>query len=130
MLTVRHLAAVPRWAPLTRRLSSFAAAPTPVNLGVHIVPQQSAYVVERFGKFSKVLNAGIHLLVPLVDRVAYVHVLKEVRALLLRATFPSRRLAVQAVDRRVPRARRYARALRTRRRRSQCRRRRRSRRTT
>lgn len=67
-------AAVPA---LARRLSSFSP---PINLGVHIVPQQSAFVVERFGKFSKVLNAGIHLLIPIVDRVAYVHMLKEVRA--------------------------------------------------
>jgi regulator of protease activity HflC (stomatin/prohibitin superfamily) len=29
-----------------------------------VVPQQSAYVVERLGKFSRVLNAGFHILVP------------------------------------------------------------------
>jgi stomatin-like protein 2 len=49
----------------------------PVNFGVRIVPQQSAWIVERFGKFHKVLEAGLHLLVPLVDRIAYVHSLKE-----------------------------------------------------
>ncbi|CDJ69579.1 SPFH domain / Band 7 family domain-containing protein, putative [Eimeria necatrix] len=36
-----------------------------------------AYVVERFGKFSRVLAPGLHFLVPVVDRVAYVHSLKE-----------------------------------------------------
>ena len=41
------------------------------------MPQQEAYVIERFGKFSKVLEAGLHLLIPFVDRIAYVHSLKE-----------------------------------------------------
>ncbi|KAL8449938.1 hypothetical protein Emag_003499 [Eimeria magna] len=36
-----------------------------------------AYVVERFGRFHRVLPSGLHLLVPFVDRVAYTHSLKE-----------------------------------------------------
>jgi regulator of protease activity HflC (stomatin/prohibitin superfamily) len=42
-----------------------------------VVPQQSAYVVERLGKYSGVLNAGFHILVPFVDRIRYRHSLKE-----------------------------------------------------
>ena len=42
-----------------------------------IVPQRSAYVVERLGRFAKTLDAGFHLLIPFVDRVAYRHTLKE-----------------------------------------------------
>ena len=42
-----------------------------------VVPQQSAYVVERLGKFYAVLDAGVHFIVPFVDRVAYKHSLKE-----------------------------------------------------
>jgi len=42
-----------------------------------IVPQRSAYVVERLGKYAKTLEAGFHILVPFVDRVAYRHTLKE-----------------------------------------------------
>ncbi len=42
-----------------------------------IVPQKQAYVVERLGKYSKTLNAGFHILVPFLDRVAYKHTLKE-----------------------------------------------------
>jgi regulator of protease activity HflC (stomatin/prohibitin superfamily) len=42
-----------------------------------VVPQQSAFVVERLGKFSRVLSAGFHILVPFVERVAYRHTLKE-----------------------------------------------------
>jgi regulator of protease activity HflC (stomatin/prohibitin superfamily) len=45
--------------------------------GVRIVPQQSAYVVERLGKFNGVLNAGISYIFPFMDRVAYIHTLKE-----------------------------------------------------
>ena len=42
-----------------------------------IVPQQSAYVVERLGRYSKTLQAGFHLLLPFLDRIAYRHSLKE-----------------------------------------------------
>lgn len=35
-----------------------------------IVPQQQAYIIERFGKFNKVQFAGIHIRIPLVDRIA------------------------------------------------------------
>lgn len=42
-----------------------------------VVPQQSAYVVERLGKYSSTLNAGFHILVPFVDVIRYKHMLKE-----------------------------------------------------
>jgi regulator of protease activity HflC (stomatin/prohibitin superfamily) len=42
-----------------------------------IVPQQSAYVVETLGKYSRTLRAGFHILVPFMERVAYRHSLKE-----------------------------------------------------
>ena len=42
-----------------------------------VVPQQSAYVVERLGKYSDTLNAGFHILVPFVDIIQYRHSLKE-----------------------------------------------------
>jgi len=42
-----------------------------------VVPQQSAYVVERLGKFSGVLDAGFHVLLPFVDVIRYRHTLKE-----------------------------------------------------
>jgi len=43
-----------------------------------VVPQQSAYVVERLGRFSGVLSAGFHLLVPFFDVIRYKHSLKEI----------------------------------------------------
>jgi len=42
-----------------------------------IVPNQSAYVVERLGKFHAVLYAGFHILIPFVERIAYKRSLKE-----------------------------------------------------
>ena len=42
-----------------------------------VVPQQSAFVVETLGRYSRTISAGFHVLVPFVDRVAYRHTLKE-----------------------------------------------------
>ena len=42
-----------------------------------IVPQKTAYIVERLGKYRCTLDAGFHILVPFLDRVAYRHTLKE-----------------------------------------------------
>lgn len=42
-----------------------------------IVPQQSAFVVENLGKYSRTLRAGFHILVPFIERAAYKHSLKE-----------------------------------------------------
>jgi regulator of protease activity HflC (stomatin/prohibitin superfamily) len=42
-----------------------------------VVPQQSAYVVERLGKFRDTLGAGFHVLVPFMDAIRYRHSLKE-----------------------------------------------------
>jgi regulator of protease activity HflC (stomatin/prohibitin superfamily) len=57
---------------------------TPVNVGFVIVPQQKAYVVERLGRFHRTLDSGLHFLIPFIDKVAYVHSRKEVRAAAVR----------------------------------------------
>jgi regulator of protease activity HflC (stomatin/prohibitin superfamily) len=44
---------------------------------VKIVPQQSAFVVERLGQYNRTLNAGMHIVVPFVDSIRYRHSLKE-----------------------------------------------------
>jgi regulator of protease activity HflC (stomatin/prohibitin superfamily) len=45
---------------------------------MRIVPQKSAFVVERLGKYQSTLTAGLHVLMPFLDRIAYRHTLKEV----------------------------------------------------
>jgi len=45
---------------------------------VKVVPQQNAWVVERLGKFHAVLQPGLNIVIPFIDRVAYKHSLKEV----------------------------------------------------
>ena len=44
---------------------------------LRIVPQKSAFIVERLGKYHSTLEAGFHLLMPIIDRVSYKQTLKE-----------------------------------------------------
>ncbi|XP_046751823.1 stomatin-like protein 2, mitochondrial [Diprion similis] len=51
---------------------------TPMNTIVMFVPQQEAWIVERMGKFHRILEPGVNLLIPVIDRVKYVQSLKEI----------------------------------------------------
>ena len=42
-----------------------------IYLGVKVVPQSNVYVIERFGKYTRTLSAGLSLIVPYLDRVAH-----------------------------------------------------------
>ncbi|PIA15746.1 hypothetical protein COEREDRAFT_102635 [Coemansia reversa NRRL 1564] len=65
-----------------RQPSSFASAQLrrklPTNTIVKFVPQQEAWVVERMGRFSRILEPGLAILVPFLDRISYTQSLKEV----------------------------------------------------
>lgn len=50
---------------------------TPFNTVILFVPQQEAWVVERFGKFQRILQPGLNFLLPVVDSIKYVQSLKE-----------------------------------------------------
>lgn len=53
-------------------------ASTPLNTVILFVPQQEAWIVERMGKFNRILEPGFNMLIPFVDRVKYVQSLKEI----------------------------------------------------
>ena len=55
-----------------------AVAVTFIMRTVKVVPQQSAWIVERLGKYHATLNPGLNFLGPFIDRVAYRHSLKEI----------------------------------------------------
>lgn len=63
-----------------------------------VVPQQSAFVVERFGKYSRTLHAGFHIVIPAMERIAYRHSLKELAADIAEQTCITRDNVQVAVD--------------------------------
>lgn len=46
-------------------------------MGLKVVPQQQAWIVERFGRYERTLDPGLSILIPFMERVAYKHTLKE-----------------------------------------------------
>uniref|UniRef100_A0A914URE9 Band 7 domain-containing protein n=1 Tax=Plectus sambesii TaxID=2011161 RepID=A0A914URE9_9BILA len=48
------------------------------NTIINFVPQQEAWVVERMGRFHKILEPGFNVLIPVIDRIKYVQSLKEI----------------------------------------------------
>lgn len=70
-------------------------------LGVYIVPQQKIYIIERLGKFNRVSSAGIHVMIPLIERRAAImdmRILQLENAIVTKTkddTFVSLKVAVQ-----------------------------------
>ena len=66
--------------PVSRRFySSFDdVSKLPANTIIKFVPTQEAWLVERMGKFQRILEPGLAILIPFLDQIAYVHTLKEV----------------------------------------------------
>ncbi|XP_075788944.1 stomatin-like protein 2, mitochondrial [Pelodiscus sinensis] len=54
------------------------ASSLPMNTMVLFVPQQEAWVVERMGRFHRILEPGLNFLIPVLDRIRYVQSLKEI----------------------------------------------------
>ena len=48
-----------------------------VVFGLRIVPQGHAYIIERLGKYAGTWEAGLHIMIPFIDRVAKRISLKE-----------------------------------------------------
>jgi regulator of protease activity HflC (stomatin/prohibitin superfamily) len=59
-------------------LAFFVVAVVVVIQAFRVVPQQHAWVVERLGRFYAVLQPGLNLIIPIIDRVAYRHDLREI----------------------------------------------------
>ena len=53
------------------------AAATILFMTAKVVPQREEWIVQRLGKYSRTLDAGLKILVPVIDQVAYKHTLKE-----------------------------------------------------
>lgn len=49
-----------------------------IMTSLKVVPQQNSWIIERLGKFHAALLPGLNVVIPLVDRVAYKHSLKEI----------------------------------------------------
>ncbi|XP_013109418.1 stomatin-like protein 2, mitochondrial [Stomoxys calcitrans] len=51
---------------------------TPMNTIIMFVPQQEAWIVERMGRFHRILEPGLNVLLPIMDKIKYVQSLKEI----------------------------------------------------
>ncbi|MBD7959058.1 MULTISPECIES: SPFH domain-containing protein [Comamonas] len=49
-----------------------------VSMSVKIVPQQHAWIKERFGKYAGTLSPGLRIIIPFIEKVSYKHSLKEI----------------------------------------------------
>ncbi len=74
MKLARFASTLKRSFPMATRYSRTL----PSNTIIKFVPQQEAWIVERFGKFNRILDPGLSFLIPLVEKVTYVKTLKEV----------------------------------------------------
>ncbi|POS87542.1 Band 7/SPFH, partial [Erysiphe pulchra] len=85
----RQLHASPRWKAQSNnnllgitngslpQTTYFSRPSLPANTIIRFVPQQTAWIVERMGKFNRILEPGLAILWPFLDRIAYVKSLKE-----------------------------------------------------
>jgi SPFH domain / Band 7 family len=87
LITKRYITGNSQWGAQTSLLGSsspsnspssyFQRPSLPANTIIRFVPQQTAWIVERMGKFNRILEPGLAILIPFLDRIAYVRSLKE-----------------------------------------------------
>eukprot|EP01134_Creolimax_fragrantissima_P002724 CFRG2724T1 len=77
--TLTHAPFASRTTPALNTLRSYTRSQNrlPSNTILNVVPQQEAWIVERLGKFNTILPPGLAILIPFIDRISYVHSLKE-----------------------------------------------------
>jgi len=71
-MTVPHIS-----VPLVIAIVLILIALAIVSRGIRIVPQQHAWIIERFGRFHRVLEPGLNLIIPIFDKVTYEFDLRE-----------------------------------------------------
>ena len=76
-LSVTHKEGILKWNSLLFRLFSLFLAIALAVSCANIVPQENAYVIERFGRYRTTWDAGLHFKVPFVDHVRRRVLLKE-----------------------------------------------------
>ncbi|XP_055387651.1 stomatin-like protein 2, mitochondrial [Condylostylus longicornis] len=64
--------------PAVNNIITRTKVSTPINTIIMFVPQQEAWIIERMGKFSRILDPGLNFLVPIIDKIKYVQSLKEI----------------------------------------------------
>ena len=69
---------IPDLQPLLPTIIIVIVALIFIGKALRVVPQQHAYVVERLGKFSRILEPGLRVLIPFIDKIRYSHLLKEI----------------------------------------------------
>lgn len=77
-VSIRNYTDVPRRKFNQPSLNLFKKKVLPMNTIIKFVPQQEAWIVERMGKFSRVLEPGLAILIPFIDKIKYVKSLKEI----------------------------------------------------
>ncbi|CAK9439200.1 uncharacterized protein LODBEIA_P34240 [Lodderomyces beijingensis] len=81
--TIRYFTSAPGGSPPSpasapiNSLNFFQGKSLPSNTIIKFVPQQQAWIVERMGKFNRILPPGLAILIPVLDKVTYVQSLKE-----------------------------------------------------
>ena len=69
---------MPELEPLLPTIAAVIVVLIFIGKSLQVVPQQHAYVVERLGKFNRILEPGLRVLIPFIDKIRYRHLLKEI----------------------------------------------------